>query len=207
MKLRILIAEPRDILRAGLRSLLIEDERVGHIQEVTSREELHRQLLSEELDLVIVNQSLIADPMKLPRGRFIILAITVDWTLFQAAYQHGALGYFSEDVSAEFLRMVFTLAEGSFLIAPSIAVQAMEFFSRDTRFSFDEDVLTPREQEIVALLRKGVDRRTIARDLCISETTLKTHIKNIYRKREREKELRQTVSGENPHYYPTIHVS
>ncbi len=39
--------------------------------------------------------------------------------------------------------------------------------------------LSPREREIVKLLREGLDRRTIAKQLCISETTLKKHIQHI----------------------------
>ena len=60
----------------------------------------------------------------------------------------------------------------------------MEYvFDRKTSPAHNETSLTPREREIVRLLREGLDRSSIARRLCIAETTLKTHMQNIAKKR------------------------
>ncbi|GHO82451.1 response regulator transcription factor [Dictyobacter formicarum] len=59
----------------------------------------------------------------------------------------------------------------------------IDHFSGDQHFVIKEELLTPREKEVVSLLRKGINRHTIAKHLSISEATLKTHIKNIMRKR------------------------
>ncbi len=60
----------------------------------------------------------------------------------------------------------------------------MDFILNENRKTQEMSSLSPREREIMSLLREGIDRRTIAQQLHISETTLKTHIKNISRKRE-----------------------
>lgn len=45
-----------------------------------------------------------------------------------------------------------------------------------------EEQLTPKEQEVLQLLRAGIKRKDIAAQLCLSENTVKTHIRNLYRK-------------------------
>jgi DNA-binding NarL/FixJ family response regulator len=184
MKLNLLIAESRDILRTGLRTIFIADERVEHVYEATTSEDLQTHLRTGSSDLIIANQSLVTDITALPPGRFVILASEFDMMTFQAAYKHGAKGYLLENSSVELLRTILYLADGAFLIEPAITAQVIDNLSYDSRFLIKEELLTPREKEIIGLLREGVDRRTIARQLHISEATLKTHIKNIAKKRE-----------------------
>lgn len=184
----VLIAEPCELLRIGLRTIFVEDARVSHIHEATTNESLNKQLRSCLLDLVVINQTLADDVMSLPRGNFVILAAELDMAILKAAYKHGARGYLSENVSAELLRTVLDPSENSFLIEPVLTPWVMECIFGDTYSSIKEELLTPREKEIISLLRAGLDRPTIAKHLCIAETTLKTHIKNIARKRETEKD-------------------
>jgi DNA-binding NarL/FixJ family response regulator len=182
----ILIAEPCELLRTGLRTIFAEDQRVSSIHEIATSKDLETCLHSYEVDLIVVNQSLITDITCLPMGQFVILTSKLDSAMLKAACKHKCRGYLSEQVSAEFLRTVLDQAEDTFLIEPNFASWAMaDLFSNAFSFSmFNEGLLTPREKEIVALLREGLDRPTIAKTLCIAETTLKTHIKNIARKRE-----------------------
>jgi DNA-binding NarL/FixJ family response regulator len=104
--------------------------------------------------------------------------------ILKAAYKHQGCGYLSEDVSAELLRTVLNRSENAFLIEPNLTPWVMDGFFYNAFSTLREELLTPREKEIIDLLRKGIDRATIAKDLCIAETTLKTHIKNIARKRD-----------------------
>ncbi|GHO60143.1 response regulator transcription factor [Ktedonobacter robiniae] len=181
--MHILIAEPRDILRTGLRTIFAEDERISQIYEAATQETLKACLSSKPINLIIINTSMMSNIKDLPRGKFVLLAPEVDIELFLKAYKHGARGFLSENAPAELLRATLGLAEGSFLIEPKMTVPILDLFSGDLRFAVKEELLTPREREIVSLLREGTDRRTIAQDLHISEATLKTHIKNITRKR------------------------
>jgi len=184
VKLDLLIAEPHDILRMGLRTIFIADDRVENVYEAKNKEELQRYLHAGSIDLILVNQSLVTDITTLPRGRFVILAAEFDMLAFKMAYKHGASGYLLENTSAKLLHTVLYQNEGAFLIEPTIAIHVIEYLSCDSRFTVRDELLTRREKEIIDLLRGGIDRRTIARQLHISEATLKTHIKNITRKRE-----------------------
>jgi DNA-binding NarL/FixJ family response regulator len=184
MELAVLIADPSDILRAGLRLILMNDKRVTQIHEAATKEELHTQLRTKSLDLIVVNQSFITDMLMLPRRRFVILTAELDIDMFQRAYNHGARGYLLENTSAELLRATLCLEEKNILIEPALAAYIMDYFFSGLRFTVQDNLLSPREREVIELLREGIDRRLIAKKLHISDTTLKTHIKRIRNKND-----------------------
>jgi DNA-binding NarL/FixJ family response regulator len=183
MSFRILIAEPRDILRTGLHTIFARDERVTTLYEASNSEELQKHLRSSPIDLIIVNQAMVSDITTLPSHRFALLTPEFNITTFLMAYKHGAKGYLLENSQAELFRTLLSLPYGTFLIEPSLTANIVEYLTNDARLLVDEELLTPRERQIVGLLREGIDRPTIAQQLNISGATLKTHIKNIFRKR------------------------
>lgn len=182
----ILIAEPCELLRIGLRTIFAEDQRVSNIHEVTTKKGLELYLHSYGMDLAVVNQSLITETAPLPMGNFVILTSKLDMSVLKAVYKQKGRGYLTEQVSAELLRTVLDQHENAFLIEPSLMPWIMDGLFGNAFTTFDEALLTPREKEIIRLLRDGLDRPTIAKMLYIAETTLKTHIKNIARKRNVE---------------------
>lgn len=183
MSKSILIAEPCELLRIGLKTVFAEDQRISNIHEVATCKSLEAQLGCCRVDLVIVNQSLITNILCLPPGKFIVLASKLDLTMLKASYKHKGRGYLSENVSAKLLRTILDSDENAFLIEPSLTPYVMESICGNASSFFNDELLTPREKEIAALLNDGLDRATIARSLCISEATLKTHIRNMARKR------------------------
>ena len=183
MKLSLLIADPCDILRAGLRTIFAHDKRIAMLYEASNAEELQKHLQSGLIDLVIANQIIVPDITILPSHHFVLIASEFNIATFLTASKHGAKGYLLEASQAELFRTLPGLPAGAFLIEPSLTINIVENLTKNTRFLFKEELLTPREKEIVCLLREGVDRHTIAQKLSISATTLKTHIKNISRKR------------------------
>jgi DNA-binding NarL/FixJ family response regulator len=179
MELKVLIAVPSDILRAGLRTVLTGDKHIVQVYEAATKEEFQTQLRSTSPDFIVIDQLLVIDMASLPRGHFIVLAAKFDLDTLQRAYKYGARGYLLNDASAELLRETLYLPNEAFLIEPTIASYIMDYFLHGLRFAIREELLSPREREIVKLLRDGLDRRTIAKQLCISETTLKKHIQHI----------------------------
>jgi len=180
----ILIAEPCELLRIGLRTIFAGDQRVSNIHEATTSKGLETHFRSHRIELVVVNQSLITDVTLLPMGSFVILASKMDMAILKAAYKQKGRGYLSENVSSDLLLAVLDYNERSFLIEPSLMPWVMDGLVGKAFATLNEELLTPRETEIVKLLRDGLDHHTIARTLCIAEATLKTHIKNIARKQE-----------------------
>ena len=60
----------------------------------------------------------------------------------------------------------------------------METLQNEIKISFSKSngYLTPREKQILAFMASGYNYKTIADDLRISPSTVKTHISNIYKK-------------------------
>lgn len=179
---KILIAETREVIRTGLCTVFQKDTSVSEVKDISTREELKKHLSSFDFDLAVVSQTLITDMKLLPRGRFILLADEPDLSILMCAYEHKALGYLSVNVTTDLLRAILNSNQDGFLIDPTLLPWMMELISENRKRTDVLQLLSPREREVVTLLDEGLDRRTIAMQLHISEATLKTHIKNIARK-------------------------
>ena len=99
----------------------------------------------------------------------------------------GASGYLLKDVSAnELINAVRTVAQGYSLICPSVARRVLREFQgphnghRVSSTALEE--LTAREREVLGLVAQGRANKEIARVLCITERTAKTHVSNILSK-------------------------
>jgi DNA-binding NarL/FixJ family response regulator len=179
---KILIAEPREVIRTGLCTVFQKDISVSEVKDISTGEELKKHLCSLDFDLAVISQTLITDMKLLPPGRFILLTDEPDLSILTAAYEHQALGYLSVNVTTDLLRVILHSNRDGFLIDPTLLPWMMELISENRKRTDILQLLSPREREVVTLLDEGLDRRTIATQLHISEATLKTHIKNIARK-------------------------
>ncbi|GCE28536.1 DNA-binding response regulator [Dictyobacter alpinus] len=183
---KILIAESREVIRLGLRSVFEQDSRITDIYEAANFEELKSHMLSYTINFAIIHQSFLAESKQLPlSGKFILLTNTPDITTLLEAYRRQARGYVSENVTADLLRIALQAQKGAFLLDPLFVPWMLEYLSNNMQCVDALNALSPREREIFQLLQEGCDRRNIAKQLHISEATLKTHVKNIARKHEK----------------------
>lgn len=181
---RVLIAEPREVVRAGLCTVFHQDASVSDVKDVATYEELQQHFAAFDTDLTIVSQMLITDVAVLPQGRFVILVDEPDLDVLVRTYEHQACGYLSINVTADLLHATLSCTKDMFLIDPVLLPWMMGLIIKDRKRTSELQILSPREREIAILLEEGLDRRTIAKQLCISDATLKTHIKNIAHKHE-----------------------
>ncbi len=96
----------------------------------------------------------------------------------------GASGYLLKDGStydqvAEAVRVV---AGGQSLISPAMATKLLDEFVQMSRDPVQSTSLTARELEVLRLVARGMSNRDIAKELYISENTVKNHIRNILEK-------------------------
>lgn len=187
MSQRVLIAEPYCILRAGLRLIFTEDSRVSVVAEVSSFEELQKKLMRERWDLVVINQMLIHD-ISMLNNTFVVLAAEPNMEVLLKVYRKGVRAYLLENVSTDLLLTTLQPTEGAFLVEPTLTSWLLEPSLASSFLAARTNKLTPREKEIMLLLRSGLDRTSIARNLHITDSTLKTHIKNITRKCSRKQD-------------------
>ena len=186
MSLKVLIAEENEIRRIGLHSIFREDERVVKIYEVNCEEDLLRSLRQKELNLIVVNYAIMTDFSYLREQNFVVLAKKPELAHLTEVYSYGSLGYLSLDASADLLRIFLRLPKDTFLIDPSLVPLLMkQFLVYDDNFGEDAD-FTLRERQIMHMIYSGMDKQSIAQKLSIADTTLKTHIKNISKKKRRK---------------------
>jgi DNA-binding NarL/FixJ family response regulator len=181
---KIFIAEPRDIIRSGLRSIFERNEQITEIYEASTCDAVRSMLLSYSFDLVVIHQALVTEFRRLPVSRFVLLTDKPDMQLLLEAYKYQVRGFLSPNVSAELLQAVLQTSDGTCILDPSFRPWMIDHVVDCLQQADEIKRLSPREREIFQLLQQGCDSTTIARRLHIAETTLKTHIKNITRKLE-----------------------
>ena len=111
-----------------------------------------------------------------PEVQVVVLTSFSDRERILAALDAGAVGYLLKDVEpAELLRAVRTAARGESPLDPKAARTLLT--AREQRPTLD---LTPREIEVLSLVREGLANKQIARRLGISERTVKAHLTSTF---------------------------
>lgn len=95
------------------------------------------------------------------------------------AISNGASGYIlKSDNPTRILQAIEEVYEGGAAMNPAIARKVMEYFlPRKT-----EEILTPREKEVLKFLSEGLSYKMVADQLGVSYSTINTHTKHIYEK-------------------------
>jgi DNA-binding NarL/FixJ family response regulator len=190
---RILIADDHALFRDGLRSLLraqgheiVAEARNG--KEAIALAHTHRpdvalmDLSMPELDGVSATRTIVAE---IPDLKVIILtASDEDINLFEAI-RAGASGYLMKDLEAdEFFDMLDRAQRGEPALTPAFAKKLLQEFAKPPQAAGtahnDADDLTAREREVLELMVQGVtSNRKLAKQLGVSENTVKFHVRNI----------------------------
>ena len=125
-----------------------------------------------------------------PSAKIVMLTISDEEEDLFEAIRSGASGYLLKDIPldevADAVRAVYG---GQSLINPSMAGKLLTEFAtlaRDQEEERPQQVpapkLTDREMEVLKLVARGMNNRDIAKDLFISENTVKNHVRNILEK-------------------------
>lgn len=118
----------------------------------------------------------------LPEAKVLILTVHADDVHVFRGIKAGATGYLLKDCTPEDLsRAIKTVHAGDTIMAPEIARKMLLAFEEADQET-SAPSLTDRELEIVQALARGRGNKQIARDLAISEKTVRNHVSNIYKK-------------------------
>jgi DNA-binding NarL/FixJ family response regulator len=102
-----------------------------------------------------------------------------------AALRAGASGFLLKDTPpAELLVAIRVIAAGEALLAPSVTRKLIREFARRSPGSprLLPGVLTDREQDVLAMVARGLSNAEIATELFISLATVKTHVSRLLTK-------------------------
>jgi DNA-binding NarL/FixJ family response regulator len=193
---RVLIADDRPIFRAGVRGMLKDFPEIEIVGEATNGREAVDRCRRLDPDVVLMDLEMpelggIAATrlIKAEDPTRTILALTVseaeeDVVDMVAA---GAAGYVLKDVDPVTLaRSILEAHAGRFHLDEAlmrrVIIRLGEAIRRRPEARPLSEPLTDKEHEILRLLVAGKGNRAIAGNLGVSEGTIKTHIRNIYRK-------------------------
>ena len=180
--LRIIIADDHALFRQGLKSLLMlqpdtqvvaEIESANDIEPVVSRMDSNILLLDLQMDRWMMD-----DIPQLSRlTNVIVLTASESAENGVKALRLGAKGVVQKRFAIETLMMaVRSVADGLVWMPPTVQTE----FARQESSSGKE--LTPRESEIVRYVCSGMKNIEVAERLAITESTVKTHLNNIFQK-------------------------
>jgi len=138
---------------------------------------------------------------KSPALRIMVIENRTDRAIDQyALFKAGAHGFCKEDISSTLLnRAVQLVCEGEFWVQRKLIAQVIGELSREAGATLHRqetpdgsaivDILTPRELEVANMVHLGGNNKVIARELDISERTVKAHLSAIFRKLNIENRL------------------
>jgi DNA-binding NarL/FixJ family response regulator len=185
--IRILVVDDHPVVRDGLRGMLTGEPDLEVVADAADGHEAVERARTHEPDVVLMD-------LRMPGGdgvsairalaergsRAHVLVLTTYDTDRDvlAAIDAGATGYLLKDSPREeLLRAVRAAARGETVLAPSVATQLLGRVRQPP-----PDALTKRELEILRLIARGATNRDAARELFISEATVKTHLLHVYEK-------------------------
>ena len=190
--IRVLIVDDHTVVRDGLSAMLEPQEDITVVGEAADGaagvEEAGRllpdvvlmDLRMPELDGVGAMRRIHEDH---PEINFLVLTTFDTDEYIYDAIEAGAKGFLLKDASREDLfKAVRAVARGESLIEPGIAARVLNRFAQLSREAAPQELLSERERQVLELLAKGSANKEVATALSLSESTVKTHVANIFQK-------------------------
>jgi len=187
--IRVLIVDDHAMVRRGLSvflktkpDLLVVGEAGGGREALVLCEQLEpdvvlMDLIMPEMDGVATTRAI---RERWPHMQVIALTSFQEHELVQGVLKAGAIGYLLKNISADELAEAIRSAHtGRSTLAPEALRALVQSTSAAESRNFG---LTAREQEVLALLVKGLNNPDIAERLVVSRSTAKAHVSNILSK-------------------------
>jgi DNA-binding NarL/FixJ family response regulator len=187
--LRVVIIEDDKLIREGFANLINESEKFICAADYDTCEDAIKNLAKDDPQIILMDIGLPGISgiegirrIKKLRTRIDIIVVTIhdDHHKVFEALCAGASAYLTKNISpAKLLDAIEETHKGGAPMSTSIARMVVRSFQKNTK-----SPLSSRETEVLQLLARGKSYTMIADELFIDKETVRTHIKNIYKKLE-----------------------
>jgi len=193
--LRVVVADDHDLYRRGMQVVIGLEDDIMIVGEARNGAEVVDLAIELAPDVVLMDVRMpvldgIAACRKItaavPATKILMLTMSDDEGDLFEALRAGASGYLLKDQPAEEVASALRAVHaGHSMIPPSLAAQLIAEFGRLSRRAQPATAgphLTDRELEVLRLVARGCANKEIAKELFISENTVKNHVRNILEK-------------------------
>jgi DNA-binding NarL/FixJ family response regulator len=195
--IRVIVADDHALFRRGLEMVLESEPDIEVVAEANDGNEVIALSEQHMPDLVLMDVRMpgrsgieatqsIKDAV--PHTKILMLTISDEEEDLYDAIKAGANGYLLKEISIEEVAgAIRSVHMGQSLISPSMASKLLNEFAAMARKDEEKQQmpaprLTEREMEVLTLVAQGLNNRDIAKQLFISENTVKNHVRNILEK-------------------------
>ena len=196
-RLKVLVVDDHALFRRGLQMVLKSEDDIEVVGEAADGNEAVEKAQESMPDVILMDVRMphrsgieATQQIKdlLPHVKILMLTISDEEADLYEAIKAGASGYLLKEISidevADAIRSVFA---GQSRLSPSMAAKLLQEFAAMSKRAAEARQLpaprlTDREMEVLRLVAQGLNNRDIAKELFISENTVKNHIRNILEK-------------------------
>ncbi|GAB3029172.1 DNA-binding response regulator [Nocardioides flavus (ex Wang et al. 2016)] len=192
---RVLVVDDQELFRRGLIMLLSGDTDIEVVGEAADGITATELATTTAPDVILLDvrmprrtgvEACRAIKEAVPATKIIMLTVSDEEADLYESVKNGAAGYLLKDSSIEEVAQAIRVVnEGQSLISPSMAVKLIDEFKQMSKPEREQGPalrLTERELEVLRLVAKGLNNREVAKELFISENTVKNHVRNILEK-------------------------
>jgi DNA-binding NarL/FixJ family response regulator len=202
--IRVLVADDQAVVRDGVVLLLTSAEDIEVVGSAGDGNEAVRLAVAERPDVALVDlrmpgldgAQVTAEVLAAGvETRVLILTTFADDDAVIPALRAGALGYLTKDATGEaVLAAVRDVAAGRTVLDPAVQRRLVQLVvtqpkaaaaapaSSPATLPPEAEGLTRREVDVVRLLAKGLNNRQVAREMVVSQATVKTHLNHVLAK-------------------------
>ncbi|MFJ9469079.1 response regulator [Streptomyces caniferus] len=199
MSTRVVVVDDQAVIREGLMTLLDMMPGIDVVAGGANGEEAVAKVAETHPDAVLMDLSMPGmDGVEATRRivaahpdvAVVVLTTMADDQLILDALQAGARAYLTKDAGkTEIVRAIEAALARHTTLDPIVqerllaaALRGADHTTEQRRAAPSQDLLTPRESDVLRLLAQGLSNRAIGRRLLVGEATVKTHVNHLFAK-------------------------